>query len=274
MTTCLKYIPKLNGWQPDASMKDAVDHTDLKFDDNIKALTAIGSGVVDPGVEVNGVLDLRKWCSPVEDQGQLGSCVANATVGSLEFLQLRSGLPLLDLSRLFIYYNARLMTQDQDQDEGTYVRLAMGTLSALGTCSEAKWSYDVSKVFVRPSWGSYREAYANKIGSYYRIDGSGQGRIDQIKQALQSQHPIVFGMTVDVSFMRVGADGLVPMPPKTLVNPGGHATLLVGYDDKRRLLIGKNSWGEDWGDKGYYYINYDHLDAAGANDLWVPTALK
>ena len=272
MTTTLSYVPKLGGCKADGGMRDASDHDDYKFEDNKAAIAALGGLVADPGSEVNGILDLRKWCSPVEDQGHLGSCVANATVGSLEFLQIRNGLPLNDLSRLFIYYNARLMHQDQDVDEGSYIRLAMGTLSSLGTCSESKWPYDVTKVFVRPSWGSYREAFVNKIGSYYRIT-DGAGRDDQIVEALKAQHPVVFGTVVDQEFMNYKG-GVMPMPKSTRVNAGGHAMLICGFDRNRQCWLVRNSWSKYWGEGGYCWIPWAYFDASPTNDLWVPTALK
>ena len=267
----MKYVPKLGGYKPDHKMPDAAAHQaqDLQFADNLHKFAVAGASVANPGVETNGVLDLRKWCSPVEDQGHAGSCVANATVGGLEFLQIRNNQPFVDLSRLFIYYNARLMTQEQTQDNGTYIRLAFGTLSSLGTCTEAKWPYDLSNLFIRPSWGSYREAYPNKIESFYSISGTGQTRIDFVKRALQAQHPVVFGMTVDQDYMNYGG-GVVAMPKSTRLNPGGHAQLIVGYDNNRRIWIVRNSWGLSWGENGYGNVPWDYLDASDANDLWVP----
>lgn len=250
--------PKLGGWRAEAP--DANDHM---FNDHPAKMILKES-------PQNGIVDLRKWCSPVEDQRDLGSCVANAVVGGLELLQIRNGQPLKDLSRLFVYYNSRLMHQQADVDEGTYIRLAMGTLSALGTCSESKWPYDTSKVFYRPSWGSYREAYANKIQSYYRIDGDGSYRLAQINKALEAGHPVVFGCMVDNHFMNTGGDGKISMPQTGRVVQGGHAMLIVGYKDFGRTLIVRNSWGTGWGDNGYCYMPDTYLDATDANDFWVP----
>lgn len=260
---------KLGGWQPDRTMADAAAHVDLLFVDHADKVEASGAAVQNPGVEVNGVLDLRHWCSPVEDQGQAGSCVGNGTVGALEFLQIRNGVPLTDLSRLFTYYNSRLMTQDQDKDQGTFIRLAFGTLSSLGTCSEAKWPYDLTKLFVRPSWGSYREAYANKVDSYYSIGGFGQVRIDFIKRALRAQHVVVFGMVVDRDYMDY-AGGIVAMPKQVRVSAGGHCQVIVGYDDNKQCWIVRNSWGTGWGEGGYAFVPYAYLDASAADDFWVP----
>ena len=53
------------------------------------------------------LVDLRPLCSQVENQGQLGSCTANALAGSLEFLERKDKIAFEDFSRLFIYYNER-----------------------------------------------------------------------------------------------------------------------------------------------------------------------
>lgn len=265
---------KLNGWKLDSTQPFAVgqsSHNDQLLSANMSKVQAAGAAVANPGVETNGVLDLRQWCSPVEDQSSAGSCVGNGTVGALEFLRIRDGKPNIDLSRLFIYYNARLMTQDQDKDEGTHIRLAFGTLTSLGTCTEATWPYDLNSLFLRPSWTAYQEAYPHKITSYYRIEEtSGPELVAKIKEALQAQHPVVFGMTVDQDYMGTGHDGMVSMPKATRVGGGGHCQMICGYDDNQQRWIVRNSWGIGWADGGYAYVPYMYLDASDANDFWVP----
>ena len=253
---------RLGGWIRDARMPGVESHVDYDY-----ATLSL------PQLETGLTIDLRKWSSPIEDQSSLGSCVGNAVVGALELLRIRDGLPSIDLSRLFVYYNSRLMHQSATVDEGTYIRLAMGTLSSLGTCPEAKWPYVTSMVFTRPTWGSYRAAYANKIGSFYKIFSTGQERIDAITNALRAGHPVVFGVDVDQDFQtNVDHDGLIDMPKSTRVGVGGHAMVIVGIIPEKRLLIIRNSWGEIWGDKGYGYMPFDYLDACNANDFWVPFA--
>ncbi len=265
----MTFTAKLGGWKPDSTMAGAETHVDLKFEDNVAKFAAAGAAAPNQSVEVGGVLDLRSWCSPVENQSYAGSCVGNGVVGALEFLQIRNGQKLVDLSRLFVYYNSRLMTQDQDKDEGTYIRLAFGTLSSLGTCTEAKWPYDLTKLFIRPSWGSYREAYPNKIESYYSIAGTGQARVDTIKRALRANHVVVFGMTVDQDYMNY-TGGVVAMPRSARLNAGGHCQVIVGFDENKKCWIVRNSWGAGWGENGYAFVPYVYLDVSDANDLWVP----
>lgn len=266
------YTPKLGGWRADATMPNASSHADLSYMAAASDFERMGASIRNPELESGGVLDLRKWCSPIEDQGHVGSCVGNSVVGALEFLQIRSGKPLVDLSRLFVYYNARLMNNDADKDAGSFIRLAMGTLSSLGACSESKWPYDVNSVCVRPTWGAYREAYANKIGAFYKIDATGSDLIYNVKHALQCQHPVVFGMAVDVDYMQY-AGGVVSMPGTSRMGVGMHAQMICGYDENRKIFIIRNSWGTWWGEAGYAMVPYDYLLASEASDFWVPTAL-
>lgn len=211
-------------------------------------------------------IDLRRWCSPVEDQGRLSSCVGNAVVSGLELLNIKVGRPHVDLSRLFVYYNARLFHNAADKDEGTFIRLAMNTLEALGTCKEQSWPYMTSNVLLRPKWSCYSEAYGHKIGRYELISGTGDTRNDAIVDALSGGYPVVFGMDVDTGFQATGADGMVRFSGPGL---GGHAMLIVGADVTKRLFTARNSWGQGWGDSGYCYIPFKALDDHDAGDFWV-----
>lgn len=266
----MDYTPKLDGWRPESS-SPVVSPTDQNLSVNMDKLVTGPSENI--SVENNGVVDLRPWCSPVENQGHVGSCVANSVVGALEFLNIRDGKPHVDLSRLYIYYNARLMTRTQDKDEGTYISVAMKTLASLGTCPESTWKYDPSSVFSRPSWEAYREGYANKIHSFYRIDGTGSSRNDGIVAALRAKHPVAFGMLVDSDYMALGPSGLTGMPSPHRKVLGGHAQLIVGADLNMKLFVVRNSWGPGWALAGHALIPWDYLDASEADDFWTPTAV-
>lgn len=251
--------PKLGGWR-----KEDKSDEDKIFDTQKLSLVSISDNKI----------DLRSMCSPVEKQLQLSSCVGNAIVGGLELLLRSRHGNFVDLSRLFVYYNSRLMNGEQNKDEGTYIRLAMGTLSSLGTCPEELCEYDTKNVFVRPSWKAYRSAHVNKVDKYYRIETSGNNRTQQIKAALNNSYPVVFGCIVGDELVKVQQDGIVKMPSEHRGETGGHAMLIVGYNDNDQHFIVRNSWGEFWGDKGYCYIPYVYLDATNANDFWVMTGVK
>jgi C1A family cysteine protease len=246
---------KLGGYR-----QDPPDPRDLKLK-TLRDKLGIEGEIVDT--------DLRRYCSPVEDQKKSNSCGPNSTVGALELLENVQGMPFQDLSRLFVYYNARLAANDQGGDVGTYIRLNMASLSSLGVCSEKLWPFDLSKITTRPSWKSYREGYVHRISGYYRIEEeSGDDRNRQMEWALVAKHPIVFGVDVWQNFVE-GDFTHAPDPAGKKV--GGHAMLCVGYNRSSRTFIIRNSWGTDFGDQGYFYCSYDWLDKCNCRDLWVPT---
>lgn len=252
---------KFNSWKQepeDADLTGLVYETDMKP----KLLVEASNSMM--------AVDLRQYCSPVENQRQLSSCVGNAVVGALELLENLEGKPYMDLSRLFVYYNARVAVGDTAKDDGSYIRYAMESLSRFGVPTEAEWPYDVTKVFIRPSWNAYREAYGHKINAFYRIKATGEGRIAEIESALRSKHPVVFGAAVYEQIR--SCTGHIEMPKGASL--GGHAMLIVGFDSDNKKFLIRNSWGPNWGDGGYATMDYSYLDAANANDFWVPTLLS
>jgi C1A family cysteine protease len=174
---------------------------------------------------------------------------------------------------MFVYYNARLLHNDVDKDSGSFISLAMQSLKQQGVCTEETFPYDVSKVFMRPTWNAYREAFAHTLSEYYKITSTGEERHSDIKTALLARHPVVFGTPVWASIQNVGRDGMLPMPDESS-SIGGHAMLLVGYDNDRQVYIVRNSWGTGWGDAGYAYMPFSYIDAAGANDFCVGTIYR
>lgn len=230
-----------------------------------------GSAPLAPGAGT--LVDLRQWCSPVENQQDIGSCVANAIVSDLEFLQILHGLPYTDLSRMFLYYNARLLLSETDKDEGSYISLAMGTLKTHGVCPESVFPYDTSKVFMRPTWEAYRRAFAHTLSEYYKIDEHGMQLHRDIRASLDNKHPVVFGTPVWQSIMRVGSEGVIQMPDASQ-SIGSHAMLIVGYDMNKSMYLIRNSWGTGWGQDGYAWMPFDYIDTAGANDFHVGTLYR
>ena len=212
-------------------------------------------------------IDLRPTCTPVEDQGQLGSCTANALAGALEFLENKDGLPAADLSRLFIYYNERDLEGTVDQDSGAMLRDGIKTLASLGICTESKWPYDIAKFTKKPTASCYKEALNHQITSYQRLS-----TLQDMKSCLSEGFPFVFGFTVYESFesAEVARTGVANLPKKTEKALGGHAVVAVGYDDKTSRFIIRNSWGTGWGMQGYFTLPYEYLDNRNlSDDFWV-----
>jgi C1A family cysteine protease len=210
--------------------------------------------------------DLRPICPPVEDQGQLGSCTAHALTGALETLENKDKLPLVQMSRLFVYYNERAIEHTITQDSGAMVRDGIKALVKQGCCAESKWPYAVSKFTSKPTAACYKDGMDHQITSYQRID-----TLDQMRACLAAGFPFVFGFTVYESFesQAVAKTGTVNMPKTTERPLGGHAVLAVGYDDKAKRFTVRNSWGPGWGIKGYFTVPYAYLESRDlADDFW------
>ena len=211
-------------------------------------------------------IDMRPGCSPVEDQGNLGSCTANALAGALEYLMIKDKVAVADMSRLFIYYNERVIEHSVKTDSGAMIRDGIKTLLKQGSCTEKKWPYIISKFTSKPSQACYTEALSYQILSYARIT-----TLDEMRTCLAEGFPFVFGFAVYESFesQRVATTGVVYMPKKNESMLGGHAVLAVGYDDKTKRFIVRNSWGTTWGKKGYFTMPYAYLaDRNLSDDFW------
>ncbi len=222
-------------------------------------------------------VDLRAWCSPVEDQGDLGSCTANAGVGLLEYFERRAFGNHLDGSRLFLYKVTRDLLGWQG-DQGAYLRTTMQAMVMLGVPPEQYWPYNTPQFDDEPPAFCYSLGQDYKTVVYFRLDPP-TSTPTQVKDAIRTQLaaglPSMFGFTAFSSFPRVG-DGKVdipfPQPGDSVL--GGHAVVAVGYDDARMIgtdrgaLLIRNSWGPDWGDKGYGWMPYAYVERALADDFW------
>lgn len=224
---------------------------------------------------------MRKLLPMPYDQGDLGSCTANALAACvalqmiLEKKLIANNTPKTTPSRLFIYYNERAIEGTIGQDSGAYIRDGIKSLNKQGTCFENDWPYNISIFTRKPSTLAYRNALPNTVKQYLRINVPD---MDAKKAAITTNHAIVFGIAVYESFESDAANktGSIPMPDPNEAMLGGHAMAIVGYDDNK--VIGKskgafevrNSWGSSWGDKGYCWIPYDYLNNPNlCDDNWI-----
>ena len=222
--------------------------------------------------QVLGVLpasvDLRPQCPPVYDQGQLGSCTANAIGAAIQFLEMKEQLPnVFTPSRLFIYYNERVMEGTVDSDSGAQIRDGIKSVSKDGSCAEEMWPYDITKFRTKPDAKCYAEAAKHKVIQYQRLTQN----LQQMKGCLASGFPFVFGFTVYESFEspEVAKTGHAPLPGPTEQAIGGHAVMAVGYDDSQQTFLVRNSWGTGWGMQGYFTLPCAYLSQPSlSSDFW------
>lgn len=238
-------------------------------------------------------VDLREWCSPIEDQGQLGSCTANAGVGMMEYFQYRAFGIYLDASRLFLYKVTRNLLQ-WTGDTGAYLRTTIKALAGFGVCPETYWPYSDSitgqngspddPFEIEPSGFCYAFAGNYKATTYYRLDPPGtdaEALLTTIKNNAAAGLPCMFGFTVYSSYNQTGSNGgKFPYPKRGDAVVGGHAVMVVGYDDNIVIengvggpstmgaLLIRNSWGTGWGMGGYGYLPYQYVLGGLAEDFW------
>ncbi len=220
-------------------------------------------------------VDLRQLCPPVYDQGQLGSCTANAIAGAIEFDQLKQGFkPPWTPSRLFIYYQERFIEGTVGTDSGAMIRDGIKVIATLGAPPEPEWPYDISQFAVAPNDQSVQDAIRNLALKYESVNQTLQDLLD----AIAGGFPVVFGFTVYDSFESqvVAQTGVMPMPNLDSESVlGGHAVLAVGYDQDKKIFIVRNSWGDGWGDHGYFYMPFNYIsDSSLASDFWTVTQMQ
>ncbi len=248
---------KRYGWVPDLP-----DARDLMFAAADRVLS-----------ELPRQVDLRPQCPAIYDQGQLGSCTANAIGGAFELTQMKEGQPDFTPSRLFIYYNERKIEGTVDEDSGAMIRDGVKSVHKLGVCPEESWPYDLARFTNKPPAKAYREALKHQATVYRRI----LPVLHQMQGCLAAGSPFVFGFSVYESFesAQVAKTGTVPLPPRSEKMLGGHAVVAVGYDDDSQRFLVRNSWGTGWGMAGYCTMPYAYLtDPSLARDFWAIDAVE
>lgn len=240
---------KIYGWK-----RDLPDHRDLKFE--IISAQSLPESV-----------DLRAQMPAVYDQGDLGSCTANAIAAAFEFDQRKQRYPEFIPSRLFIYYNERALEGTIRYDSGAAIRDGFRSINTQGVCPETMWPYVVPRFAVRPTATCYNKARLNRATVYRSIR---QTTFD-MQTCLSSGYPFVFGFSVYSGFESdaVTASGVVNLPGVDEEFLGGHAVLCVGYNNTTQRFIIRNSWGSSWGQHGYFTMPYAYLtNTSLSSDFW------
>jgi len=212
--------------------------------------------------------DLRPLCPPVYDQGELGSCTANAIAAAVQFDRMKQKLAQIFIpSRLFIYYNERAIEHTIDCDSGAQIRDGIKSVGKQGDCPEREWPYVIARFRTKPPAKCYAGALKYIVVLYQRMKQT----LSQLKGCLASGFPFVFGFTVYEGFesAQVARTGHASLPRSGERVVGGHAVVGVGYDDAKQWFIVRNSWGARWGMKGYFTLPYAYVtDGNLASDFW------
>jgi len=266
------------GWIPD--YPDFRDYTEKT--EEVKSVLE-PTGVL-KAKKLPASVDLREHCSPIEDQGGLGSCTAHAGVGIIEYCERKSLGRHIDASRLFLYKVTRNLMKVKG-DTGAYLRTTMGAMVFFGVPPEEYWAYtDDEKGFDKePPAFCYAFAQNYQAIKYFRHDPPGtpaNSLLEKVKSYLSSGHPAMFGFTVYNSIEQAEKTGRIPFPSSKERIEGGHAVVAVGYDDKMKIrnnyggkettgaLLIRNSWGRGWGEEGYGWLPYEYILKGLAEDFW------
>ncbi len=229
-------------------------------------------------------LDLREWCSPIENQLDLGACTAHAAAGMVEYYEKRAFGKHIDASRLFLYKITRNLMQVSG-DTGAWLRETMGALVLCGVPDEKYWPYKVKDFDKEPSGFVYALAENYSTVKFFCHDSQGSDTpatevLTSVKSYLSAGIPAMFGFWGFQSFEDTDAPGDIPYPCKGENSQWGHAVMAVGYDDDHKIsnlkcktetkgaLLIRNSWGKNWGDNGYGWLPYDYVLNGLALDFW------
>lgn len=250
------------GWLPDEP--DARDYVR----DHAQVLPMLRLTAVPGSNPLPLIVDLRDGCSPIESQGSIGSCSAQAAAGCIEYMQRRAHVEHVDMSRRFVYKMTR-QRMGLSGDSGASLRETMKTLVDVGAPPETVWPYDVRHYDDEIPGEVLALAFPRRVLTYYTLDPLGQSAewtLDEVCRSVAAGIPVMFGFTVHANWDMQSAT--VPMPSSRDRSRGGHAVVAVGYDETRDLLLFRNSWGVEFGENGYGWLPYAYLLHGWAQDFW------
>ena len=217
--------------------------------------------------------DLRQWVPEIYNQGETGSCTANSLSNVTRIINKKQGYPDVPPSRLFHYYNERLVEGTVNEDSGAQIRTAVSVAAKYGICPESEWPFDPSKLCSKPPETAYKSAVQDMVKIYFAIDQ----RLNDFKKCLANGYPFLLGFAVYESFEgnEIAHTGIMKFPNPNERMVGGHAVAAVGYDDATQTFTILNSWSKNWGDAGYFHMPYSFLTNGGfCSDFWTVRSME
>lgn len=218
-------------------------------------------------VTVPDEFTLRAELPAVLDQGQLGSCTANALAGLLQYETIKAGADMGVPSRLFIYYQERLREGTINEDAGAYGRDGFAALRKVGCPPETLWPYVISQFRDKPSEEAYNNAESHRIHHYTHA----RHKLVEVQLLILDKKPVAFGFSVPQAFegeqcMRTG---VMPMPVKGEQFIGGHEVYAFGWKQIGDVLHleCRNSWGSSVMDEGNFWIPAAFVFGGYASDF-------
>jgi len=227
--------------------------------------------------QLPNIVDLRPYLSPIEEQYTLGSCVGNALASILEYFYFHNTGHMKTFSRLFIYYNARMMEDEMSQrnateiDSGADLQFAIVSLIKYGCCEEQYWPFYQHLINIQPNDQAYENGQHYRLNEFSRLSNN----INQLRECLAEGYPFVMAIKIFPSFAS-NHHGYIPMPKRhEKSSQYRHAIVCVGYIHSERVFIIRNSHGIQWGDHGYGYLPYEYVtDKILTKDLWAIKSIK
>lgn len=281
------------GWLPPLpSLKDYTEES-AQIPEMAEKLGVLPLKAEPEAIELPASVDLRNWCSPIENQLDLGSCTAHAAVGVIEYFERRAYGKYLDGSRLFVYKTTRNLMGVRG-DTGAWLRNTIGALALCGVPPEKYYPYTTRKdpgqggertFDDEPSSFVYALAENFEALNYFCHDPQGMNVppkevLFSVKKYLAAGIPSMFGFFGFPSFNDTDVKGGIPFPDLGEKAIWGHAVVAVGYDDNKTIkntrsnkettgaFLIRNSWGTDWGEQGYGWLPYAYVLHNFAVDFW------
>lgn len=271
-------IQEGTGW-----IEDPDDERDFDAPEKLSVLNSTNDKVDTFKISTKHIIEKSKF-TPIKNQGSLGACTAFSGCAQLEYYVKKRTKHDVDLSELFLYLETRRNLGWEKKDSGAYLRTTMKTMASIGTCLEKEWPYDKTKFTENPPAFVYPRADDYKADSYFKADKKGYPRqqvMSRIKSLLNRDMPLICGFNCYSSVLnQARTQGELPFPSRRDSKSGGHAVLLIGYDDNKVItnsddgskttgtFVFRNSWGKNWGDGGYGYLPYEYLLKGQLRDIW------